>query len=138
MAYANRIGRIYGYLVCVIAIGVFLGSAAAIVGALYDRANPLNAQNYGDVLTSFEAFKASHGNANPARRGDKASTVPDTLSDAALRQTYDALVQNRISQIQFQTAKTLTTSGLLVLLSIGLFAVHWWWVRRLGDSEAAA
>lgn len=137
MAYANRIGRIYGYLVCVIAIGVFLASTASIVGALYDRANPLNVQNYRDVLTSFEAFKASHGNANPAHHDVKTSAVPDTVTDAALRQTYNALVENRISQIRFETAKTLTTSGLLVLLSIGLFLGHWWWVRRLRESDAA-
>jgi hypothetical protein len=138
MAYANRIGRIYGYLVCVVAIGVFLASAASIVGAFYDRANPLNARSYGDALTSFEAFKASHGNANPARRNDKASTAPDTLTDAALRQTYNALVTNRSSQVRFETAKTLGTSGLLVLLSMGLFALHWWWVRRLREPEGAA
>jgi hypothetical protein len=136
--YANRIGRIYGYLVCVIAIGVFLASASSIVGTLYDRANPLNAQNYGDVLTSFDGFKASHGNENPAHHDNKASAAPDTLTDAALRQTYNALVANRMSQVRFETAKTLGTSGLLLLLSIGLFTVHWWWVRRLREPEAAA
>ena len=138
MPYANRIARIYGYLVCVIAIGVFLVCASSIVGALYDRANPLNAETYSDVLTSFDGFKASHGNENPAHHGDKASAAPDTLTDAALRLTYDALVANRISQVRFETAKTLGTSGLLLLLSVGLFAVHWWWVRRLRDPEAAA
>lgn len=136
--YANRIARIYGYLVCVIAIGVFLVCASSIVGALYDRANPLNAETYSDVLTSFEGFKASHGNENPAHQDDKASAVPDTLTDAALRQTYNALVANRISQVRFETAKTLGTSGLLLLLSVGLFTVHWWWVRRLREPEAAA
>ena len=138
MPYANRIARIYGYLVCVIAIGVFLVCASSIVGALYDRANPLNAETYSDVLTSFEGFKASHGNENPAHQDDKASAVPDTLTDAALRQTYNALVANRISQVRFETAKTLGTSGLLLLLSVGLFTVHWWWVRRLREPEAAA
>ena len=136
--YANRIGRIYGYLVCVIAIGVFLTSASSIVGTLYDRANPLNAHTYGDVLTSFDGFKASHGNENPAHHDDKARATFDTLTDAALRQTYNALVANRISQVRFETSKTLGTNGLLLLLSVGLFTVHWWWVRRLRDSEAAA
>lgn len=138
MSSANRIGRIYGYLVCIIAIGVFLTSASSIVGTLYDRANPLNAQNYGDVLTSFDAFKASHGNENPAHHDNKVSAAPDTLTDAALRQTYGALVANRVSQVQFDTAKTLGTNGLLLLLSVGLFTVHWWWVRRLREPEAAA
>ena len=138
MPYANRIGRIYGYLVCVIAIGVFLASASSIVETLYDRANPLNVQNYGIILTSFDAFKVSHGNENPAHHGNKASAAPDTLTDAALRQTYNALVANRISQVRFETAKTLGGSGLLLLLSIGLFIVHWWWIRRLRDPEAAA
>lgn len=137
MPNANRIGRIYGYLVCISAIGVFLASAASIVGTLYDRANPLNAQTYGDALTSFDAFKASHGNENPAHQDTKANATPDTLTDAALRQTYNALVANRISQVRFDTAKTLGTSGLLLLLSVGLFGIHWWWVRRMREPEAA-
>ena len=63
--------------------------------------------------------------------------VPDTLTDAALRQQYTALVDNRISQVRFETAKSLATSGLLALLSVVLFAAHWWWVRRLRDAEVA-
>jgi hypothetical protein len=138
MAYTNRIGRIYGYLVCVVAIGVFLASAASIVGSLFDRANPLNAQSYGNPLTSFEAFKAAHGNQNPASNDENRGTVPDTLTDAVLREKYNALVDDRISQVRFSTGKSLATSGLLTLLSIGLFAVHWWWVRRLSSEQAAA
>ena len=136
MEYANRIGRIYGYLVCLATIAVFFASTASVVGALYDRANPLRTEYGGPALTSFQAYKATHGNLNPAR--DKASTTPDTLSDAALQEQYSARVADRIATVRYQTAKTIGTQSFLVLLAIGLFLTHWRWVRRLSARAAAA
>jgi hypothetical protein len=137
MPAANRIARIYAYLVCIIAIGVFLGGAVSIVGAMFDRAEPLLAARYGEPLTSFEAYKASHGNANPARQADKSAAIPDTLSDAALRQAYDALAADRVARVRFDTAKTFGTSGLLIVLCVALFATHWSWARRLREPDTA-
>lgn len=132
----NRIGRIYAYTVCLAAIITFLLVTAAIVGALYDRANPLRTEFGGsDALTSFEAFKAMHGNENPVK--SKKANSPDTLSDATLREQYAARVSDRIADVQFTTSKSLGTNGMVLLLAVGLFWAHWRWVRR-ADRLAAA
>jgi hypothetical protein len=69
-------------------------------------------------------------------RGD--ATPPDTMSEATLRQQYDALVADRTASTRYRSAKSLTTSGILLLIAVGLFALHWRWVRRLNGARAAA
>jgi hypothetical protein len=132
----HKIGRVYGYTVCLAAIITFLVAISSIVGALYDRANPLRTEYFGgdNALTSFEAFKATHGNENPIH---SKPNLTDTLTDAALRAQYDARVTDRIADIRYTTAKSLGKNGLLLLLTIILFAAHWRWVRSV-DKRAAA
>ena len=63
---------------------------------------------------------------------------PDTASDTTLRRRYDALVADRIASTQYRSSKSITTSGILLLISLGLFVFHWRWVRRLNGARAAA
>jgi hypothetical protein len=135
----NRIAQIYGYTVCLVALIVALISLTAILNAMFERANPLQSNRFGfasAALTSFDAYKATRSreamqsDPNQAARRD---TVPDTV----LRQRYDALVADRIVSTRYQTGKTLTTSGILLLVAIGLFAFHWRWVRRLNGAATS-
>ena len=127
----NRIAQIYGYTVCLVALIVALISLTAILNAMFERANPLQADRFGGVvLTSFDAYKAT-GSREPMPADPREATRRDTVTDAALRQRYDALVADRIATTRYQTGKTLVTSGILLLVAIGLFVFHWRWVRRL-------
>jgi hypothetical protein len=126
----NRTAQLYGYTVCLVALIVGLISLTAILNALFERANPLQANGYGSALSSFEAYKATRLTVDGTRT--------DTVSAAALRQRYDALVADRIVTTRYRTGRTLMTHGILLLVAIGLFAFHWRWVRRLNGATSSA
>jgi hypothetical protein len=57
----NRVAQLYGYTVCLIALIVSLISVSSILGAAFERANPLQSEvSFGAALTSFEAYRATY------------------------------------------------------------------------------
>lgn len=134
---SNRIAQLYGYTVCLIAIIVSLLSIASLLDAAYQRANPLQSEmSYGAAMTSFEAYKATYHRERAMFDRDGASR-PDTMSDVSLRQQYDALAADRTATTRYRTSKTLTTSGILLVIALVLFALHWRWVRRVNGTPTA-
>ena len=132
----NRMAQFYGFSVCLLAIIVGLFTIASLLGATFDRAHPLESSSmFGESLSSFDAYKASRGQRNEMeQRAGMART--DTVSDAALRAQYDGLVQDRMARVRYESAKTFVTSGLMLLVAIVLFAVHWRWLRRMNAAAA--
>jgi hypothetical protein len=136
----NRVPQIYGYAVCVIAVVTFLICATGIVNNVFDLTSPIKA-GFGleSSLSSFEAYKATYQRDQRSVVGGAASEArPDTASEATLRKRYDALREDRISRVQFQAWKGIVTSGLLAIISVVLFVLHWRWMKRLGAPEAGA
>ncbi|HVO35848.1 MAG TPA: hypothetical protein VMT21_09800, partial [Gemmatimonadales bacterium] len=86
-----------------------------------------------------EAYQATYQRDQRAVVGGTAGEVrPDTASVATLRKRYEALRADRISRVRFQSWKALVTSGLLLLISVVLFVLHWRWMKRLGAAAGAA
>ncbi len=134
----NRMASFYGYTVCLIALIVSLFCLGAILNAMFERANPLQSErDFGVVLTSFESYKATYRR-DQAMFDRSVPARPDTASETSLRQQYDALARDRIGAVRYRTTKTLTTSTIFLLISVGLFLFHWRWVRRLNGAGAAA
>lgn len=48
---------------------------------------------------------------------------------------YDGLVQDRIAHVPYNSTTTLVTNGLMLLVVIVLFIVHWRWLRRIERSS---
>lgn len=141
MEKTSKVPQVYGYTVCVIAVVTFLICATVIVNNVFDLANPIQA-GYGaeSSLSSFDAYKATYQ--KDQRSGPLAAAAeprPDTLSQATLRARYEAVRADRIARVRFQSWKALATSGLLLVISVVLFVVHWRWMRKAsGASESAA
>lgn len=139
----NRVPQIYGYTVCVIAVVTFLICATVIVNNVFDLANPIQSGfGFESSLSSFESYKATYQKDRMAvMPGVPASAVPaisDTASEATLRKRYEALREDRISRVRFQSWKAITTSGLLLIISVVLFGLHWRWMRRSGQTSESA
>jgi hypothetical protein len=136
----NRVPQIYGYTVCVIAVVMVLICASVIVNNLFDLANPIQAGlGFESSISSFEAYKATYQKDQRAVAGGTGGEVrPDTLSEATLRARYEAVRADRIARVRFQSWKAIVTSGLLLLISVVLFVLHWRWVRRLGAAAEAS
>ncbi len=134
----SRAAQLYGYTVCLVALIISLLSISSILDAAFERANPLQSETgFGTALTSFEAYKATYRREQQVfDRGSPSQ--PDTASDATLRRRYDALVADRIASTRYRSSKSMITSGILLLISLGLFVFHWRWVRRLNGARPAA
>lgn len=129
---ANRIAQLYGYAVCLIAIVIFIVTVRGVAAALITMSDPLEAQTpYAQSLTSFEAYKASLDSGSPYA-GAGTRPALSGQSDAQLRQRYEDLRAERLASTLYQAKTDLTLNGLLLVISIVLFAVHWRWLRNLG------
>jgi hypothetical protein len=127
----NRMPQMYGYTVCIIAVILILTTTSSLIDAAFDRAHPLHEEHgFGASLNSFEAFKATYQR-DRLVFDRTAAAQPDTASEETLRHRYDALVADQLATTVYRTTKTFVTSGLLLLIAIGLFVVHWRWLARL-------
>src|SRR5689334_19787840 len=136
MERTERVPQLYGYSVCLIAIVVGLVSLGTIVNKSFTLANPLRSVGGeygwegGASLTSFEAYKATYTSRSVfAARPDAEAQREKLLSDPELRTRYEAVRADRIDRTRFDAARDLTGSALLLLVSAGLFASHWRWVK---------
>ena len=136
----SRIAQVYGYAVCFITVIMILFSIKSVVDAMIDLSDPIRAEagGYGRTgrsLSSFELYKLD------SRRDPRppvpvpvgaalAKTAADTLSDAELRRLYDAEREQAIGNVRFRAMRSLIGSGLLILVSVILFLVHWRWLRE--------
>jgi hypothetical protein len=151
----HRFAQLYGYAVCLIAVVLFLTSATGFVEALIDASDPLHAVERGDgeasLPASFDVYRAEYRDpalqAMAARErfrfsGESArqpaADAPRTLSDAELRQVYDAKRRELLDAQRFRTRRSLLTSAFGMLLAAALFAAHWRWLRRLPAGERLA
>lgn len=129
----DRIRQLYGYTICLVAVVTGLISVASVLGHAFDLMNPLAAEaSYETSYTSFEAWKETRNrfNAQPDR------SLPDTASETTLRARYEVLRADHLTQRLFQARKGLVVQGLLLFVALGLFVVHWRWMKKLGGEGA--
>ena len=140
----SRIAQVYGYAVCFITVIVILISIKSLVDAMIDLSDPIRADSgygrSGRSLNNFELYKldARREPRSPTPAGvAPAKAQTDTLSDTDLRRLYDAEREQAIGNVKFRAVRTLIGNGLLIIVSLILFLVHWRWLRER-DVVAAA
>lgn len=144
MTKPSWIQQVYGYAVCLVAIVTMLVSASNLVDAVFLRMNPIQAseQRYGpdENLTSFEGFRFRRNEMRSSRMAPepKGGAVADTVPTAELRRVYDALRADRVERMGYEANQRLVKHGLLILLSIALFATHWQWLRSRSERADTA
>jgi len=134
----SRIAQVYGYAVCFITVIVILISIKSVVDAVIDLSDPIRADTggygrSGRSLSDFELYKLD------ARRETRfpgpAAAAPvkaqtDSMSDTDLRKLYDAEREQSIGNVKFRAMRTLIGNGLLIIVAVILFLVHWRWLRE--------
>ncbi len=142
----SRVAQIYGYAVCFIAVIVLLISIKSAVDAMIDLTDPIRAESGGGYgrsgrsLSSFELYKldARREPRAPMVVGAPAKPVADNLSDDELRRLYEAEREQAIGNVRFRGMRTLIGNGLLIVVALVLFVVHWRWLRDRDTTPAAA
>ncbi|MGE5663453.1 MAG: hypothetical protein ACM31I_03880 [Deltaproteobacteria bacterium] len=151
---AKLVGQIYGYFICLTAIILFLTSVQSIVGSLVDLGNPKFAADLaGSNLESFEKYKMNVMNSLRAaaekRRPEgsdgsdpaadvKSAGPPYVPDDAGLRTMYEAERTNRFDSARHVERRRIVENSLMGCLSVGLFVIHWLWLRKRPRSTAKA
>ncbi len=137
----HRMAQIYGYTTCLVAVITFLICLANLIPAIMDLGDPMHSGSIfvpanTPSLASFENFKMDILKSN-AKEGEQSSPgyVPD---DKTLRAMYQAAVDDRITASKHNTNRTIMVSGLILVISVILFAVHWIWMRKLAKTVTAA
>lgn len=133
----NRLAQAYGYIVCLVAVLAGLASVAGLTSSIFDYADPIHTDRYnsGRPVTTYGAYKRAYyerqqiqtraGPANVASTG-----IPDSIPEATLRQMYQEDRADRIDNTRFRALKSIASTGILLLVSIILFTIHWKWLRR--------
>lgn len=118
----TKIPQVYGYSVCIVAIITFLITLAGIISSVIESTDPLH--SWGNQhLSSFENFKMHTVNSN----NNENNYLPD---DNTLRIMYEDAKDYEIRKVKLQTTKSIFTNGLIFLISIILFIIHWRWMKQ--------
>ncbi len=121
----NKIIQVYAVIICVVAVITFIISVSSIVSAAIDRTDPLYTGRFEQKLASFENFKMD---VLKTTQKDQAF-IPD---DETINGMYEAAKENKIMTVQHQTFRTMIVSSLIIIISLILFGVHWWLMRKMG------
>lgn len=127
---SQRIKMVYGYAVCVVAVITFMICITSIVYSVIDLGDPMNAyRTYGrDVpsLASFENYKIDIIKSLNPEHG----ITPD---EESLRLMYNAAREDAIAKVKHDANRSIIVNGLLLIISVTLFVIHWIWLRRISS-----
>lgn len=127
MEKSKNFTHVYGYIVCIISVIVFLSCVTSLVNAVMNRMNPLLSTYDSQNLASFEAYKLEQTKSFNVREGEQKKEMPN---DQELRRIYDSLKQEKIDRVNFDSNKSIMVSSILIVLSILLFWSHWQIARK--------
>jgi hypothetical protein len=129
---SQRIQMVYGYAVCIVAVITFLISITAMVYALMDLTDPINAyRTYGKdapSLASYENYKI-----DIIRSLDPEYGI--ALDDATLQSMYEAAINDAIAKVKHDAYRSVIVNSFVLLICIVLFTTHLMWMRRLSQKS---
>ena len=127
---SQKIKLVYGYAVCIVAVITFLICLTSMVSSLIDLTDPLNAyRTYGKdapSLASFNNYKVDIIKATDPAHGL-------VLDDDTLRSMYEDAKQDAISKVKHNAYRSVIVNGLILVITILLFILHWFWMKRLSE-----
>jgi hypothetical protein len=122
-------------------------SIKSVVDAVIDLSDPIRADSggygrSGRSLSNFELYKLD-ARREPRSSGPATAVAPakvqtDSLSDTDLRRLYDAEREQSTGNVKFRAMRTLIGDGLLIIVAVILFLVHWRWLRERDVVTAAS
>lgn len=134
----HKMAKIYGYLVCLVAVITLLICVSTLIYAIIDLGNPLLAgwvQPGTPSLASYENYKMDILKSMPKQDdATKNSYMPD---DQTLRGMYEAAKQDKIQRSLHEANRTIVVDTILIVICIVLFFTHWRWMQKLPKVETA-
>ena|SRR6185437_8771917 len=137
----SRVGQLYGYTVCLVAVLIAVFTIGSLINDVVTLVSPGQALEsaYGrSSLTSFEAYRATRDRDRLLTpRAEAAAERPDSVPTAELRVQYEALRSDRLTRERADAVRSLISSGVLLAFGIVLFLVHWRWLGQTASRGLA-
>ena len=124
----RRTIQVYAIIVNIVAIITFIISFIVLVSAIIDRSDPINSGHSRHDLSSFESYKMEI-----MRSIDKNQAYIPT--DEEIKKMFDAAKEEMIDRVMHNTKRDLIVTGLLIVVSIGLFIAHWLIIKKYNKLE---
>ncbi len=130
----HLLAQIYGYAVCLVAVITFIICIANIVPSIIDLGDPLHAGNSWvpagtPSLASFDNYKMDIlKNLKSDDQKAGMSLIPD---DKTMHSMFDAAKADKIKQANLSSIRSIVVNGLIIIVSVVLFFLHFTWMRRL-------
>lgn len=122
MGKTKNLTQIYGYMICLVSIIVFLTSVTSIINAVIDKTDPLHSTYDSQQLATFEVYKLEQMKSFNTKDPEIKKELP---TDAQLRNIYNDIRQEKINRVVFQSNKSIIVNSSLILLCIIFFWTHW-------------
>ncbi len=143
MSKPTLIPSIYGYLVCLACVIVFLIAAPQLVESIVDLFNPIRSERAPEIASqSYESWRAEYlerwGNQYEDTDGPRRVQRTEPPDDATLRTMYMSEKTNAEQNFSHRILASFIERLVLIVIASVLFVVHWRWLRRLSNIPAAA
>ena len=131
------IAKIYGYMVCLVAVITFLICITDLVNAIIDHSDPMHAErnsyNSNPNLASFDIYKMDILKSTQKDEDitKKISYLPD---DKTLHAMYEAACKDKFQSTMHRINRNIIVDSLLIVICIILFGLHWRWMRKLAKN----
>lgn len=127
------IPQLYGYTVCLVAVITILISVTSLVNNVFEYAAPEMSHEVTNEFAgqSLEGCKQRYmmRTAGATRPGGPAAPSAQLPADSILMRLCAEERAERIGIVRYRAMRSLVTSSFMLLLALGLFGLHWRWLR---------
>ncbi|WP_321426238.1 hypothetical protein [uncultured Bacteroides sp.] len=114
--------HVYGYIICIVSVVVFLTCVTSLVNAVINKTDPLQSYFDSQNLATFEVYKLEQMKSFSKKDNEPGRELPN---DQTLRKIYEDTKKAKIDRMVFDSNKTIIVSSTLIVISIILFWTHW-------------
>ncbi len=124
MQRSTTVGSIYGYLVCLLAILLFIHSGPRFVSGLFNVASPILSYHHRGVSTEVRDPRIWVARGSTPTEGSSTSGANGDASNLS------AAARGRmVVRVRFQAARALVINLILITTAVLLFGWHWQWLQ---------
>jgi hypothetical protein len=129
--------QIYGYAICLVAVLTFIFSTISLVNSIFDLGDPIHSgftPGGSPSLASYENYKMDV--MRMSQKGNETNIAQPATDEQTLKAMYEAAKNDKIQSAKHQAKKSITISGIMIVIAFVLFFTHWRWMKRIVRTDS--
>lgn len=129
--------QIYGYAICLVAVLTFIFATISLVNSIFDLGDPIHSgftPGGSPSLASYENYKMDV--MRMEQKGNETAGMQPATDEQTLKAMYEAAKNDKIQSAKHQANKSITISGIMIIIAFVLFFTHWRWMKRIGRTDS--